>query len=96
MAENYSEQMDSLVGNLRDDGVKYVEAVREFKKRFIVKTLTRNNWNICKAARELFMHRNTLTRAMEELSIVKPAFKLQSYRKRPVGSAAALAQAARA
>lgn len=95
MAENYSDQMDSLVGNLRDDGVQYVEAVREFKKRFIVKVLTRNNWNVCKAARELFMHRNTLTRTMEELNIVRPAFKLQRYRK-PVQAAAAMAQAARA
>lgn len=96
MTENYSDQMDKLVGNLRDDGLKYEEAVREFKKRFIVKTLQRHNWNQCKAAHELFMHRNTLSRTMEELSIVRPAFKLQRYRKRPMGVAAPMSHAARA
>jgi DNA-binding NtrC family response regulator len=47
----------------------YSEAVREFKKRFIVTVLQKNQGNQCKAARELGMHRNTLSRTIEELKI---------------------------
>jgi DNA-binding NtrC family response regulator len=50
-------------------GILYSEAVREFKKRFIVNVLRENHGNQCKAARELGMHRNTLSRTIEELRI---------------------------
>ena len=50
-------------------GILYSEAVREFKKRFILTVLEENNGNQCKAARELGMHRNTLSRTIDELKI---------------------------
>lgn len=50
-------------------GILYSEAVREFKKRFILTVLEQNNGNQCKAARELGMHRNTLSRTIDELKI---------------------------
>jgi DNA-binding NtrC family response regulator len=50
-------------------GILYSEAVREFKKRFIITVLQENHGNQCKAARELGMHRNTLSRTIEELKI---------------------------
>jgi len=49
--------------------ILYSEAVREFKKRFILTVLEENNGNQCKASRELGMHRNTLGRTMQELKI---------------------------
>jgi transcriptional regulator with GAF, ATPase, and Fis domain len=50
-------------------GILYSEAVREFKKRFIVTVLEENNGNQCKAARQLGMHRNTLSRTITELEV---------------------------
>ena len=50
-------------------GILYSEAVREFKKRFLLSVLQENNGNQCKAARELGMHRNTLSRTIAELKL---------------------------
>jgi DNA-binding NtrC family response regulator len=49
--------------------ILYSEAVREFKKRFILTVLQENNGNQCRAARQLGMHRNTLSRTISELKI---------------------------
>jgi Fis family transcriptional regulator, factor for inversion stimulation protein len=49
--------------------ILYSEAVREFKKRFILTVLEENKGNQCRAARELGMHRNTLSRTLTELKI---------------------------
>lgn len=62
-------QLESLIGQMYKSGILYNEAVREFKKRFIITVLQENNGNQCKAARELGMHRNTLSRTIEELRI---------------------------
>jgi len=53
--------------------ILYSEALREFKKRFILTVLQENQGNQCKAARQLEMHRNTLSRTLAELKIdVRP------------------------
>jgi len=65
--------------------ILYSEAVREFKKRFIITVLEENRGNQCKAARQLGMHRNTLSRTMQELKIdVRP---LRGGARRPPRSA---------
>ncbi len=63
------DQLEALVGQMYKSGILYSEAVREFKKRFIMTVLQENHGNQCKAARELGMHRNTLSRTIEELRI---------------------------
>jgi DNA-binding NtrC family response regulator len=50
-------------------GLTYADAVREFKKRFILEVLARHRGNQCKAAEELGMHRNTLSRTLAELDM---------------------------
>jgi DNA-binding NtrC family response regulator len=50
-------------------GITYAEGLREFKKRFILEVLARHRGNQCKAARELGMHRNTLSRTIAELEL---------------------------
>ena len=66
-------------------GILYVEAVREFKKRFILMVLQENKGNQCKAARQLGMHRNTLSRTIAELELdIK---SLRSGTRRPPRSA---------
>ena len=54
---------------MHNAGVPYAEAVREFKRHFIVDVLERHKGNQCKAAEELGMHRNTLSRTLAELEL---------------------------
>lgn len=62
-------QLEALVAQMHDSGILYSEAVREFKKCYIMNVLERNGGNQCKAARELGMHRNTLSRTIAELEL---------------------------
>ena len=62
-------QLEALVGQMHSSGILYSEAVREFKKCYITDVLERNSGNQCKAARELGMHRNTLSRTIAELEL---------------------------
>ena len=63
------DQLESLVTQMYKSGILYSEAVREFKKRFLLAVLHENHGNQCKAARELGMHRNTLSRTISELKL---------------------------
>ncbi len=63
------DQLEALINQMYKGGILYSEAVREFKKRFILAVLQENNGNQCKAARELGMHRNTLSRTISELKL---------------------------
>ncbi len=65
-------------------GVPYEAAVREFKKRYILEVLTRHRGNQCKAADELGMHRNTLSRTLTELGL--DSAQIRQGMRRPVGS----------
>ena len=62
-------ELDSLVAQMYAGGITYNEAVREFKKRFLTEVLLANRGNQCKAARDLKVHRNTLSRMIDELAI---------------------------
>jgi DNA-binding NtrC family response regulator len=61
-------------------GILYSEAVREFRKRFILTVLEQNNGNQCKAARQLEMHRNTLSRTIAELELDVRAVRMGTRR----------------
>jgi Fis family transcriptional regulator, factor for inversion stimulation protein len=50
-------------------GITHSEAVREFKKQFVLTALREANWNESKAASVLQMHRNTLLRTVRELEL---------------------------
>ena len=60
-------ELDSLVVQMHSAGVSYAEAVRQFKRRYIYEILAHHKGNQCKAAEELGMHRNTLSRTLAEL-----------------------------
>ncbi len=70
-------------------GITYAEAVREFKRRFLLQVLTRHKGNQCKAAEDLQIHRNTLSRMIAELGIdpAETRAENRSGSKRPVRSA---------
>ncbi len=62
-------ELDNLVLQMHASGISYTDAVREFKKRFLLEVLIRHRGNQCKAAEELGMHRNTLSRTLAELDL---------------------------
>jgi DNA-binding NtrC family response regulator len=65
---------------MHQSGILYSEAVREFRKRFILTVLEQNNGNQCKAAKQLGMHRNTLSRTIAELELDVRAVRADSRR----------------
>jgi Fis family transcriptional regulator len=82
--ESVKDQLEALVAQMYSSGILYSEAVREFKKRFIMNVLQQNRGNQCKAARELGMHRNTLSRTIAELDL--DIRQLRDGGRRPVRS----------
>lgn len=62
-------ELDNLVVQMRAGGITYAEAVRELKRRFVLEVLACHRGNQCKAAQELGVHRNTLSRMLMELEI---------------------------
>lgn len=77
------QQMITLVESMRSSGILYSEGTREFKKTFIGHVLEKNRGNQSRAARELGMHRNTLSRTISELNL-----KVDDYvpQRKPIGS----------
>ncbi|QNI35739.1 helix-turn-helix domain-containing protein [Edaphobacter albus] len=62
-------ELDSLVIQMYSAGVSYSDAVRQFKRRYILEVLAQHKGNQCKAAEELGMHRNTLSRTLADLEM---------------------------
>ena len=62
-------ELDSLITQMHSSGVAYAEAVRQFKRRYLLEVMTHHKGNQCKAAEELGMHRNTLSRTLSELGL---------------------------
>ena len=83
------DQLEALVMQMYKSNILYSEAVREFKKRFIVTVLQENQGNQCRAARQLGMHRNTLSRTISDLKI--DVGQLRAGVKRPPRSARPMA-----
>jgi len=88
---NVRRELDNLVTQMHSSGVRYEEAVREFKKQYLREVLITHRGNQCKAAEELGMHRNTLSRAMADLGLdlaeVRATLKRPPRSERPVFSA---------
>jgi len=63
------DQLEALVLQMYKSNITYSEAVCEFKKKFILTVLQDCKGNQCKAARQLGMHRNTLSRTVAELKL---------------------------
>jgi len=62
-------ELDILVTKMHSSGIRYDDAVREFKRQYLREVLMAHKGNQCKAAAELGIHRNTLSRAMAELDL---------------------------
>ena len=77
-------ELDILVAQMHADGVSYDEAVREFKRRYLMQVLATHRGNQCKSAEELGMHRNTLSRTLAELDM--DTAQIRNGLKRPARS----------
>jgi DNA-binding NtrC family response regulator len=54
---------------MHSSGISYEDAVHDFKRQYLREVLIAHRGNQCKAAEELGMHRNTLSRTMAELGL---------------------------
>jgi len=67
------EQLERIIEEMVNRGVRYEDAQREFEKRFIAHVLVKSDGNLCEAANLLGMHRNTLSRKLTEYHLRRPA-----------------------
>jgi Fis family transcriptional regulator, factor for inversion stimulation protein len=66
------EQLERIIDEMVNRGVRYEEAQREFEKKFIARVLVKADGNLCEAADLLGMHRNTLSRKLSEYHLRRP------------------------
>ena len=59
-------QLEDLVTEMVERGILFEDAVEEFEKHFILTVLKRTKGNLSKAAEELRIHRNTLSKRVEK------------------------------
>ena len=59
-------RLEALVTEMVERGILFEDAVAEFEKHFILSVLKRTNGNLSKAAEELRIHRNTLSKKVEK------------------------------
>ena len=59
-------RLETLVTEMVERGILFEDAVKEFEKFFILSVLKRTKGNLSKAADELRIHRNTLSRRVEK------------------------------
>ena len=77
-------ELDALITQMHTAGISYADAIRQFKKRYILEVLAHHKGNQCKAATELGMHRNTLSRTLAELDM--DTAQIRKGMRRPVMS----------
>jgi DNA-binding NtrC family response regulator len=77
-------ELDNIITQMHSTGIRYDDAVRQFKRQYLLEVLRTHRGNQCKAAEELGMHRNTLSRTMAELDL--EVAEVRAGLKRPVRS----------
>jgi DNA-binding NtrC family response regulator len=73
--------IDAACQEARNLGLDLELAVAAFRRSFISQVLREHRGNQCKAAADLHMHRNTLSRACAELMIDAAAYRNQGLRR---------------
>ena len=63
------DELEGIVLQMYEAGMRCSEAVREFKEAFILTVLKDQRGNQCRAAKKLDIHRNTLRRTIQDLEI---------------------------
>jgi DNA-binding NtrC family response regulator len=55
-------KLEEIIREMVEGGISYRDAVEEFQKHFILAVLNKTGGNLSKAAEELGVHRNTLSK----------------------------------
>jgi Fis family transcriptional regulator, factor for inversion stimulation protein len=63
------ELLGRLIDQMVAGGITFEDGRREFERRFISRVLDETDGHLSKAAAQLGLHRNTLTRKLAELQI---------------------------
>ncbi len=63
------DQLEALVQQMVEKGIRYDAVVQDFEKCYITRVLERVKGNQSRAARTLGMHRNTLSRKIAEYNL---------------------------
>ena len=59
-------KLEQLIDQMINEGVLFEDALKAFEKRFILDMLDRKKHNLSKAASALGIHRNTLTKRLQD------------------------------
>ncbi|MCP4657998.1 MAG: hypothetical protein GY856_21525 [bacterium] len=81
---NLRGQLDRIVDELVQQGVTLEQARKEFEKQFILASIRSNDGNLCRSARSLGVHRNTLRNKVSNLGIVDEASSTRPTARRSV------------
>ena len=78
------DHLESLVRRMYKGGIRYSEAIHEFRKVFVLTILREQEWNQRRAAKTLDVHLNTLRRLIRDLELdIK---SLRTAQRRPPAS----------
>ena len=61
-------RLEAIVGEMVERGILFEDARAEFDAHFIRAVLARHNGNLSRAAEELRIHRNTLSKRVQALA----------------------------
>ncbi len=78
--QNLNGRLYQIVDELVRRGLTLEQARREFERQFIVASLKSNRGNLCRSARSLGVHRNTLRNKVSDLGILVEDYDLPGRR----------------
>ncbi len=78
--QNLNGRLYQIVDELVRRGLTLEQARREFERQFIVASLKSNRGNLCRSARSLGVHRNTLRNKVSDLGILVEDYDRQERR----------------
>ena len=63
--------LEEIIDEMVAKGIYWTEAVSQFEKLFILRALEKSNGNLSRAAETMGVHRNTLSKKLQEHKIEK-------------------------
>ena len=75
--------IERLIAQMVDSGMFFPDAVSEFEKRYIRKVLEDSQGNQSRAAKVLGIHRNTLSRKVEEYKLDRDGASSRKHSSKP-------------
>jgi len=70
-----NEILESVAGEMVDNGIYWAEVQAEFEKLFIIKALQNSGGNVYRAAELMGVHRNTLSKKIREYEIERRLYR---------------------